>query len=326
MVESKVTREANPYFGLLTMERHEDIPGRKARYIFEPLPRGFGSTLGNSLRRVLLSSIPGCAVTHVEIAGVPHEFASLPGVLEDTTELLFNLRKVKVKLLGNITSANLQLKVSGEKRVTAADFEPNPEVELVNPEETYLCTITDKKRVLELKAKVSRGVGFVLAADLKHKDAPIGEIALDAGFSPVERVAFSVENTRVGKETDFERLVLVVECDGAKTPDESLGEAASQLNSYYEWVRTEQNRFLGIVEEPAVDEELLRKLQMPIEELGLSSRAYNCLTASKVRTVGELTKFTAERLMAIKNFGEKSLVEIVDKLAELGLFLAERED
>jgi len=169
-------------------------------------------------------------------------------------------------------------------------------------------------------------VGLVLAGDLKHKDAPIGEIALDAGFSPVERVAFSVENTRVGKETDFERLVLVVECDGAKTPDESLGEAASQLNSYYEWVRTEQNRFLGIVEEPAVDEELLRKLQMPIEELGLSSRAYNCLTASKVRTVGELTKFTAERLMAIKNFGEKSLVEIVDKLAELGLFLAERED
>jgi DNA-directed RNA polymerase subunit alpha len=275
---------------------------------------------------VLLAAVPGSAVTHVEIAGVPHEFASLPGIVEDTTELLFNLRKVKVKLVDNVASAILELKVGGKKRVTAASFEKNPDVEIVDPKESYLCTVTDKKSALEMKVHVSRGVGFILAADLKHKEAPIGEIALDSNFSPVERVSFSVENTRVGKETDFERLVLTIECNGSKTPDEVLGEAASQLNSYYQWVREEQNRFLGIEEEPAVDEELQRKIEMPIEELGLSSRAYNCLSATRIRTVGELTKFTAEKLMSIKNFGEKSLVEIVDKLAELGLFLAEKED
>jgi DNA-directed RNA polymerase subunit alpha len=326
MVESKVTREANPYFGLLRMERTEVVSGVKARFVFEPLPRGFGMTLGNSLRRVLLAAIPGFAITHVEIAGVPHEFASLPGILEDTTELLFNLRKVKVKLLESANSATLNLKVSGERAVTAADFKPNPEVQVIDADAAYLCMITDSKRALELKATVSRGVGFVVAADLKHKDAPIGEIALDANFSPVERVAFTVENTRVGKETDFERVVITIECNGSKTPDEVLGEASSQLNSYYQWIREEQNRFLGIEEEPAVDEELKRKLEMPIEQLELSSRAYNCLSATHIRAVGELTKYTAERLMGIKNFGEKSLVEIVDKLAELGLFLAEKED
>jgi DNA-directed RNA polymerase subunit alpha len=326
MVESKVTREANPYFGLLRMERTEVVSGVKARFVFEPLPRGFGMTLGNSLRRVLLAAIPGFAITHVEIAGVMHEFASLPGILEDTTELLFNLRKVKVKLLESVNSATLNLKVSGERAVTAADFKANPEVQVIDADAAYLCMITDSKRALELKATVSRGVGFVVAADLKHKDAPIGEVALDANFSPVERVAFTVENTRVGKETDFERVVITIECNGSKTPDEVLGEASSQLNSYYQWIREEQNRFLGIEEEPAVDEELKRKLEMPIEQLELSSRAYNCLSATHIRAVGELTKYTAERLMGIKNFGEKSLVEIVDKLAELGLFLAEKED
>ncbi len=326
MVESKVTREANPYFGLLTMDRVEDIPGVKARFVFEPLPRGFGSTLGNSLRRVLLSAVPGSAITHVEIAGVPHEFASLAGIMEDTTELLFNLRKVRVKLLDNVASAVLELKVTGKKNVSAANFEKNPDVEIIEAKKACLCSVTNKKTTLEMKVHVSRGVGFVLAADLKHKDAPIGEIALDSSFTPVERVSFSVENTRVGKETNFERLVLTVECNGSKTPDEVLGEAASQLNSYYQWVREEQNRFLGIEEEPAVDEELMRKIEMPIEDLALSSRAYNCLSATRIRTVGELTKYTAEKLMSIKNFGEKSLVEIVDKLAELGLFLAEKED
>lgn len=326
MIESKVTREANPQFGLLKMERREDTPSLKARFVVEPLPRGFGITLGNSLRRVLLSSIPGYSISHVEIAGVPHEFATLQGILEDTTELLFNLRKVKVKLLDNVQSAVLTLSVSGERVVTAADFEKNPEVEVVYAQDSYLCTITEKKRSLEMKATISRGVGFVLAADLKRKDAPIGEIALDANFSPLERVAYTVENTRVGKETDFERLVMIVECNGSKTPDEVLAEASSQLSSYYQWFREEQNKFLGITEEPAVDEELVRKLEMPVEELGLSSRAYNCLSASKIRSVGELLKYTPERLMSIKNFGEKSLVEIVNKLAELGLFLAEKED
>lgn len=326
MVESKVTREANPYFGLLRMERSEVIPGVKARFVFEPLPRGFGSTLGNSLRRVLLAAIPGYAITHVEIAGVPHEFSSLTGILEDTTELLFNLRKVKVKLSDNTVNATLTLKVNAECAVTAADFKPNPEVTIINPDSAYLCTITDPKRVLEIKATVSRGVGFILAADLKHKEAPIGEIALDSNFSPVERVAFSVENTRVGKETDFERAVITIECNGSKTPDEVLGEASSQLHSYYQWIREDQNRFLGIVEIPAVDEELKRKIEMPIEQLGLPSRAYNCLAALRIRTVGDLTRTTAERLMGIKNFGEVSLVNIVDKLAELGLFLAEKED
>ncbi|OPX23354.1 MAG: DNA-directed RNA polymerase subunit alpha [Planctomycetales bacterium 4484_113] len=308
------------------MQRDELVEKRRARLIIEPLPRGYGSTLGNSLRRVLLSSIPGCAITHVMIAGVPHEFAALAGILEDTTELIFNLRRVQVKLVGSVREATLSLKVTGTRRVTAADFAENPEVEIIHPEESYICEITDSKRTLEMSCIVGRGVGFQLAADLKHKEAPIGEIALDANFSPVRRVGFAVENTRVGKETDFERLILTIETNGTVTPDEVMAQAASQLDSYYSWVREEQNRFLGIEEEPEVDEELQRKLAMRIEDLGLSARAENCLRAAKIKTVEELTKCTAERLMKIQNFGEKSLVDIVDKLAELGLFLAEKEE
>jgi len=326
MVELKVIKEANPYFDLLSMQREEMVTTRKARLVIEPLPRGYGSTLGNSMRRVLLSSIPGCAITHVSIAGVPHEFAAMPGILEDTTELIFNLRRVQVKLLGPVREAVLNLKVSGAREVTAADFAENPEVEIIQREGSYICTITDPKRTLELSCTVGRGAGFQLASDLKHREAPIGEIALDANFSPVRRVGFAVENTRVGKETDFERLILTVETNGTITPDEAMAQAASQLDSYYSWVREEQNRFLGIIEEPEVDEELQQKLAMRIEDLGLSARAENCLRAARIKSVGELTKCTAERLMKIQNFGEKSLVDIVDKLAELGLFLAEREE
>jgi len=326
MAQTKVIKEANPYFGLLRMERFEEIPSLRTRFVIEPLPRGFGTTLGNSLRRVLLSSIPGCAITHVSIAGVPHEFAALPGIVEDTTELVFNLRKVKVKLMPNVKEASLRLKVNGAREVTAKDFEPNPEVSIINPEQTYLCTIVDNKRTLELTCTVARGVGFVLASDLKHRDAPIGEIALDANFSPVERVAFSIENTRVGKETDFERLTITIQTNGTKTPDEAMAEASSQLTSYLSWVYDEQHKLLGLEEVEEVDEELLKKLEMPIEELGLTARAENCLRSAKIFTVGELVKMTAEDLMKIQNFGEKSLVDIVDKLAEIGLFLAEKEE
>lgn len=326
MAESKVIKEANPYFGLLSMQRDELVAMRRTRLIIEPLPRGYGSTLGNSVRRVLLSSIPGFAITHVAIAGVPHEFAALPGILEDTTELVFNLRRVEVKLLGPVKEATLVLKVNGARKVTAADFAENPEVEIALPEESYICTITDSKRTLEMSCTVGRGVGFQLAADLKRREAPIGEIALDASFSPVKRVGFAVENTRVGKETDFERLILTVETNGTISPDEAMAQAVGQLDSYFSWVREEQNRFLGIEEEPEVDEELQRKLSMRIEDLGLSARAENCLRAARIKTVDELTKCTAERLMKIQNFGEKSLVDIVDKLAELGLFLAEKEE
>ncbi len=326
MVQTKIIKEANPYFNLLRMERIEVVPNLTTKYVMEPLPRGFGATLGNSLRRVLLSSISGYAITHVTIAGVPHEFAALDGIVEDTPELLFNLRKVKVKLVPNVKEATLRLKVQGECQVTAADFEPNPEVEILSPNETYLCTITAKKRILELECTVRSGVGFVLAQDLKRKDAPIGEIALDANFSPVVRVAFLVENTRVGKETDFERLTITVQTNGTKSPDLVITEASAQLNSYYFWVTEEQQRLLGIELEPVVDEELQRKLAMPIEELGLTARAENCLRAAKIKTVGELTKWSPEQLMSLQNFGEKSLVDIVDKLAEIGLFLAEKED
>ncbi len=326
MAYSKVIKEANPYFNLLRMERVEEVPKTRTRFVIEPLPRGYGVTLGNSLRRVLLSSVPGYAVTHVVIAGVPHEFSSLDGILEDTAELTFNLRKIKVKLIPPAKEATLRLKVQGERTVTAADFEPNPEIEIINPDGSYLCTLTDKKRTLELSCTVRGGVGFVLAQDLKHKDAPIGEIALDSNFSPVERVAFLVENTRVGKETDFERLIITVHTNGAKTPDEAMAQASAQLHSYYGWFTDEQHRLLGIEAEPEVDEELQKKLAMPIEELGLSARAENCLKSAKVLTVGELVKHTAERLMSIQNFGEKSLVDIVDKLAEIGLFLAEKEE
>ena len=313
-------------FGLLTMKKEQEEEGSDAAsFSIEPLPRGFGATLGNAIRRSILSSIVGCCITYVKIEGLPHEYMALDGVLEDSIELLLNIRRVKANLLCREHSQMLQLSVKGERVVTAADFQSNPEVEIFNPEQV-ICTLTGKDSSLDIVATVTRGRGFKMASDLKRKDAPIGVITLDCNYSPVERVAFAIENTRVGSATDFEKLVLSVETDGTKTPDAVLGEGTAELKRYLGWITDQQSAMMSYVpEEEPVDAELQAKLGMHIDELGLSGRAANCLRNAQIRTVGELVECTADQLMSFKNFGEKSLVEIVDKLAEMELYLKETE-
>lgn len=312
-------------FGLLSMAKVESENENSSCFTVEPLPRGFGATLGNALRRTILSSIVGCCITYVKIEGIPHEYLALENVLEDSIELLLNLRRVKVNLLSKEHSQILRLSVKGERVVTAADFQSNPEVELFNPEQV-ICTLTGKDASLEMEAIVTRGRGFRMASELKRKDAPIGVITLDCNYSPVERVAFEVENTRVGSETDFEKLALTIETNGTKSPDAVLGEGSAELKRYLNWITERQSSMMSYVpEEEPVDAELKARLDLHIDELGLSGRSANCLRNANIRAVGELVELSPDELMGFKNFGEKSLVEIVDKLAEMGLYLKETE-
>jgi len=312
-------------FKLLKMVKAQDEGDDTARFSIEPLPRGFGATLGNAMRRTILSSIVGCCMTEVKIEGMPHEYMALDNVLEDSIELLLNMRKIKVNLLCDDHSQMLNLSVKGERVVTAGDFQPNPEVEIFNPEQV-ICTLTRKDATLDMVATVTRGRGFKMASELKRKDASIGVITLDCNYSPVERVAFEVENTRVGSATDFEKLILTIETDGTKTPDAVMGEGAAELRRYLNWITDQQSAMMSFIpEEEPVDAEQQAKLSMHIDELGLSGRAANCLRNASIRTVGELVECSADQLMSFKNFGEKSLVEIVDKLAEMGLYLKETE-
>ena len=312
-------------FKLLKMAKSQDEGDNTARFSIEPLPRGFGATLGNAMRRTILSSIVGCCVTEVKIEGMPHEYMALDNILEDSIELLLNIRRIKVNLLCDDHSQMLNLSVKGERVVTAGDFQPNPEVEIFNPEQV-ICTLTRKDASLDIVATVTRGRGFKMASELKRKDASIGVITLDCNYSPVERVAFEVENTRVGSATDFEKLILTIETDGTKTPDAVMGEGAAELRRYLNWITDQQSAMMSFIpEEEPVDAEQQAKLAMHIDELGLSGRAANCLRNASIRTVGELVECSADQLMSFKNFGEKSLVEIVDKLAEMGLYLKETE-
>ncbi len=310
-------------FHLLGMTKLIAEDGNTCTFSIEPLPRGFGATLGNALRRTILSNIQGCGITEVKIEGLPHEYQALEGVLEDSIELLLNIRRIKVNILGKSRTQNLHLSVSGERVVTAGDFQPNAEAEILNPEQV-ICTLTDAKSKLEIDAVVSRGLGYKTAAELKRKDAPIGVITLDCNYSPVERVAFQVENTRVGSATDFEKLILTIETNATKSPDAVLGEGAAELRRYLTWITEQQSSMMTYTPvETVVDPELQAKLGMTVEDLQLPGRAYNCLRNANIRKVSELIEFTPEQLMALKNFGEKSLTDIVDRLQELGLYLKE---
>jgi DNA-directed RNA polymerase subunit alpha len=247
----------------------------------------------------------------------------MEGVLEDSIELLLNLRRVKVDILGKDNRQTIRLSVSGERVVTAADFTGNPEVQVFNPEQV-ICTLTDNKSKLEIEAVVTRGIGYKTAAELKRKDAAIGVITLDCNYSPVERVAYEVENTRVGSATDYEKLTLTIETNGTKSPDAVLGEGAAELRRYLTWITEKQSSMMSYMPpEAPVDAESAARLNMSIEDLGLSGRSYNCLKNASVKTVGELVSYSPEQLMGLKNFGEKSLTEIVDKLAEMDMYLKE---
>ena len=296
------------------------------KFTAEPLERGFGTTLGNALRRVLLSSLEGAAITAVKIAGVQHEFSSIPGVVEDTTDLILNLKEVRLKLHTD-KPKTLTLKAKGPGEVTAKDIEADAEVEVLNPE-LHLATI-DKNGKLEFEMRARRGRGYVPSDKNKESGQPIGVIPIDAIFSPIRKVNFKVENARVGQDTDFDKLIMDVTTDGSLRPDDAIAHAAKLLKdhlSIFIHLPEEEEESLFAEEElkksPDFNENLLRS----VNELELSVRAANCLKNAGIETIAEMVQKTESEMLKTKNFGRKSLNEIKEILTGMGLSLGMKVD
>jgi DNA-directed RNA polymerase subunit alpha len=286
-------------------------------FVFEPLERGFGHTFGNSLRRVLLSSLPGAAVTSVKIDGVSHEFATLKGLKEDVIDMLMNLKKLVVKLHSD-EPATIRLQVKGAKKVTAADFELPAEVELVNPD--LGIANLNKEGQLKMECIIENGRGYATSEGNKKSSMPIGTIAVDSIFSPVKRVSYNVEHTRVGQQTDYDKLVLKVETDGSTEPEEALAMASRIINDHMNLLVEEASAESIFVSAETEDLDLANK---PVEDMDLSVRSYNCLKKANIDTLGQLIQTKEADLMSVKNFGKKSIDEIKEKLEEMELSLKE---
>jgi DNA-directed RNA polymerase subunit alpha len=284
----------------------------------EPLERGYGTTIGNALRRALLSSLQGAAVTGVSIDGVLHEFSVVPGVSEDVTELILNLKQMSVKLLSD-GPETLVMKANKEGDVSAADFEPNPNIEIMNPD-LHIATLGSDAE-LRIEVIVDAGRGYVQAEEHEFEEKPIGFIPIDSVFSPVKRVHYEVENTRVGQRIDFDKLALEVWTDGTVTPEDAVSFAAKLLKDHLLlWmnfdVEPEEE------EEEVIDEDqmrLLETLNHGVDELELSVRSSNCLRDAGIKTLGDLVQKTEAEMLKYRNFGRKSLQELVDILADMGL-------
>ena len=291
-----------------------------ARFIVEPLERGFGLTLGNTLRRTLLSSIQGAAVTAVRIRGVLHELSNIPGVMEDVTDVVLNLKQLVV-VMHNDDPKFLKLKVTKQGPITAADFEPNSDIEIVN-KDLVLCTATEAVEV-EMDILVGHGRGYVAAETHDLGDYDIGLIPLDANFSPVRKVAYTVENTRVGQRTDYDRLIVEIVTNGSVRPEDALGYAAKIVKDHMLlFIKFDETPMEE--QEPEVDEERERLRELmgrSVEELELSVRSGNCLRRANIRTLGELVRRTEPEMLKYRNFGKQSLKEISEILAGMGLHL-----
>src|SRR4051812_39917153 len=300
--------------------QEESVSAMRSRFAIEPLEPGFGYTLGNSLRRTLLSSIPGAAISSVRIEGVLHEFSTIPKVVEDVTDVILNLKELVIRSDAE-EPVTVYLKAKGPGAVTAGDIAPPAGVEILNTD-MHIATI-GKAGSLEMELTVERGVGYRMADKNKKPRDPIGVIPVDSIFSPVRRVSYSVENTRVEQMTDRDRLILDVETDGSITAREAVASAGSTLlelvNLFNELAESQ-----GIAIGPAEDEsEQSGELATTIEELNLSVRSYNCLKREGINTVGDLVQRSEQELMDIRNFGQKSIDEVKAKLEELGLGLRE---
>ena len=293
-----------------------------AKFIAEPFEAGYGHTLGNSLRRVLLSSLEGAAITSVRIEGAPHEFTSLPGVVEDVVDIILNLKKVRFKASDH-EARSATISVTKEGAVTAAEIQCSQGVEVVNRDQ-HICTL-DKKLKFDIELEIKVGRGFASGDENKHLDQPIGVIAIDSIFSPVTRVKYAVENTRVGQRTDYDKLILDVWTDGRITPDEALLQASAILRHHLDvFVGYDDNKveFDETPEEVSQENTRLKKLlNMSVNEIELSVRAANCLNNANITTVGQLAMKTEAEMLKYRNFGKKSLNEIKDKLQQLGLGL-----
>lgn len=302
--------------------------GKYGCFIVEPLERGYGITLGNSLRRILSSSLPGSAISSVKVDGVLHEFSSIPGVKEDVVEIILNLKGLAIRN----TSQSIEPKViyiekSGEGDVTGADIKCGPEIEILNPEHHIATLNGGANSNLSIEMTVTTGRGYEGVDKLKKTDLPIGVIPVDANYTPVERVNFIVEDTRVGQQTDYDKLTLEVYTNGTLKPDEAVSLAAKVLSEHL-------NLFIDLSENARTTEIMITKeddskektLEMTIEELDLSVRSFNCLKRAGINTVEDLTNKTEDEMMKVRNLGRKSLEEVFQKLNELGFQLRISEE
>ena len=312
---------------IATINLSED--GKEGKFIIEPLERGYGTTLGNSLRRIMLSSLPGVAVSQVKIDGVVHEFSGIPGVKEDVTEIIMNLKNLAIKNTSETKEDKIAyIDFEGEGVVTAANIQADPDIEILNPDLVIATLNGGPESRLYMELTIKRGHGYVSADKNKTENMAIGVIPIDSIFTPVERVNLTVENTRVGQITDFDKLTLDVFTNGILAPEEAVSLAAKVLSEHL-------NAFIDLSEsaksvEVMVDEkdknEKAKVLEMNIDELELSVRSYNCLKRAGINTVEELTNKTSEDMMKVRNLGRKSLEEVLAKLKELGLQLTPSEE
>ena len=297
--------------------------GKYGRFVVEPLERGYGITLGNSLRRIMLSSLPGAAVSRVKIEGVLHEFSSIPGVKEDVTEIIMNLKSLAIK---NMSSTNepktAYIEFEGEGVVRASDIQCDQDIVIVNSDQVIATLSGGKESKLYMELTITKGRGYVSAEKNKSEDLPIGVIAVDSIYTPVERVNMTVENTRVGQVTDYDKLTLDVYTNGTLAPDEAVSLAAKVLSEHLGlFIDLSENAKTAEVMVEKEDDEKEKVLEMSIDELELSVRSYNCLKRAGINTVEELTNKTSDDMMKVRNLGRKSLEEVLAKLKELGLEL-----
>ncbi len=298
------------------------------RFVVEPLERGYGTTLGNSLRRIMLSSLPGVAVYQIRIDGVLHEFSSIPGVKEDVTEIIMNLKNLAIKSNTDISdTTTAYIEASGECVVTAADIHTDSDIEILNKDQVIATLSGGSDCKLNMEIKIKKGRGYVSSDKNKTDDISIGVIAIDSIFTPVERVNISVENTRVGQITDYDKLTLDVYTNGTTAPDEAVSLAAKVLSEHLNlFIDLSENAKTAEVMVEKEDNEKEKVLEMNIDELELSVRSYNCLKRAGINTVEELINKTPEDMMKVRNLGRKSLEEVLAKLNELGLELNSSEE
>ncbi|MDE6748819.1 MAG: DNA-directed RNA polymerase subunit alpha [Lachnospiraceae bacterium] len=292
------------------------------KFVVEPLERGYGITLGNSLRRIMLSSLPGAAVSQVKIEGVLHEFSSIPGVKEDVTEIIMNIKSLAIKNNSDTNEPKTAyIEYEGEGVVRAADIQVDQDIEIMNPE-LVIATLSGKDTKLYMELTITKGRGYVSSDKNKTDDLPIGIIAVDSIYTPVERVNITIDNTRVGQITDFDKLTLDVYTNGTLIPDEAVSLAAKVLSEHLSlFIDLSENAKTAEVMVEKEDDEKEKVLEMSIDELELSVRSYNCLKRAGINTVEELTNRTSEDMMKVRNLGRKSLEEVLSKLKELGLQL-----
>lgn len=294
------------------------------KFVVEPLERGYGTTLGNSLRRILLSSLPGVAVTSIKIDGVLHEFSTIPGVAEDVTEIILNIKNLALKMHGDNTKI-IKIDTHGEKNITGRDIICDADIEIINPD-LHICSLSEAHRFY-MEMTVEKGRGYVTSERNKQPGQPIGIIPIDSIFTPVRKVNYIIENTRVGQVTDYDKLTMEVWTNGAIKPDEAISFGAKILSEHLKLFIT-LTEHVGSVEIMVEKEEDKKEkvLEMTIEELDLSVRSFNCLKRAGINTVEELTQRTEDDMMKVRNLGKKSLEEVQQKLAALGLNLKQNED